>query len=81
MSRSKLFSKGVSVLEVSSDKHVDADHNAMGMVLFQLLAAKCHAVHDFAEVLGDLVGDVVLELDERENALSCDFPHKVGRIP
>ncbi len=81
MSRSKLFSKGVSVLEVSRDKHVDADHNPMGMVLFQLLAAKCHTVDDFAEVLGDLVGDVVLELDERENALSSDFPHKVGRVP
>lgn len=44
MSRSKLLSQRVSVLEVSRDKDVDADYQPVSVILLEFLTAGTHTL-------------------------------------
>jgi hypothetical protein len=52
----------------------------MGVILFQRLAIRRDGAKQLLEVLGDLLVDIFLKLDEREQGLCTDFPHEIGRI-
>mmetsp|Transcript_4629 Transcript_4629/g.4344 ORF Transcript_4629/g.4344 Transcript_4629/m.4344 type:complete len:288 (+) Transcript_4629:329-1192(+) len=67
----------MSVLEVGPQEHTDPYHYSMGFILLHLVGGEGGL--EEGRVLLDLL-QVVLQLDQRQQRLRTDLPHKVGCV-
>lgn len=77
----QLLGGNISILEVGRDKDVDPHNHTMGVILFHRLAIRRDGAKKLLEVLGDLLADIFLKLDKRQQGLCTDLPHEIGCIP